>query len=213
MLWLRTLLFTLLVPGTVLGVIPFLLFRSTGPQVDLGNIHFLGIVLIVPGLAIIIWCFIDFIRRGRGTPAPYDPPRRLVVAGMYRHVRNPQYIGVVLVALGEAIFAGSLILLGYAAVLAMGYHAFVRFYEEPTLKKLFGDEYVRYTRAVPRWLPKRYTGYICLAGALNFYSNENERSNFQDERREGLSAVCGEGGEEGADEGGGGCGDLLVDGV
>jgi protein-S-isoprenylcysteine O-methyltransferase Ste14 len=168
MLWLRTLLFTLLVPGMVLGVVPFLLFRSTGRQVDLGNIHLLGVVLIVPGLAIIIWCFIDFIRRGRGTPAPYDPPRRLVIAGLYRHVRNPQYIGVVLVVLGEALFAGSLVLGGYAAVLAIGYHLFVVFYEEPTLEKLFGDDYVRYTRAVPRWLPMRYTGFVCLVGILSF---------------------------------------------
>ena len=153
MLWLRTLLFTLLVPGTVLALVPFLLFRRMGRQLDLGTIHWLGLILLVPGLAVIIWCFVDFVRRGYGTPAPYDPPRRLVIAGLYRHVRNPQYIGVLLVALGEAVFSGSLILLGYAALLAIGYHLFVRFYEEPTLKRLFGEDYVRYTEAVPRWLP------------------------------------------------------------
>jgi protein-S-isoprenylcysteine O-methyltransferase Ste14 len=155
MLWLRTAFFTLLVPGAVLGVVPFLLVRSMGRQLDLGRIHLLGLILLVPGLAVIIWCFIDFVRRGHGTPAPYDPPRRLVIAGLYRHVRNPQYIGVVLVALGEALCSGSLILLGYAAFLAIGYHLFVRFYEEPTLRRLFGEDYVRYTQTVPRWLPKR----------------------------------------------------------
>jgi protein-S-isoprenylcysteine O-methyltransferase Ste14 len=156
MLWLRTFLFTLLVPGMVLGVVPFLLARNVGRQVELGGIHWLGLVLfIVPGLAIITWCFIDFVRRGRGTPAPYDPPRRLVIAGLYRHVRNPQYIGVVLVVLGEALLAGSLVLAGYAAVLAIGYHLFVVFYEEPTLTRLFGEDYVGYMRTVPRWMPKK----------------------------------------------------------
>ena len=79
MIWLRTLLFTLLVPGTVLAVVPCLLFRSTGRQWDLGSLHLLGFVFLVPGLAVITWCFIDFVRRGDGTPAPYDPPRRLVI--------------------------------------------------------------------------------------------------------------------------------------
>jgi protein-S-isoprenylcysteine O-methyltransferase Ste14 len=155
MLWLRTALFALLVPGAVLGLVPYVLVRSVGRQLDLGRIHLLGLILLVPGLTVIIWCFIDFVRRGHGTPAPYDPPRRLVFTGLYKHVRNPQYVGVVLTALGEALFSGGLILLGYAALLAVGYHLFVRFYEEPTLKRIFGDDYVHYTEAVPRWLPKR----------------------------------------------------------
>jgi protein-S-isoprenylcysteine O-methyltransferase Ste14 len=144
-----------LVPGTVLGLVPFLLLQNLGAPFDWGRMHLLGLLLLVPGLAIIIWCFIDFIQRGRGTPAPYDPPRRLVTAGLYRYVRNPQYIGVVLVAMGEALWAGSPILLAYAAFLALGYHLFVRFYEEPTLHKLFGKDYERYCATVPRWLPKR----------------------------------------------------------
>jgi protein-S-isoprenylcysteine O-methyltransferase Ste14 len=154
MLWLRTVLFALLVPGVELGLIPFVLVRRAGEQFDLGRMRLLGLILFVPGLAIIMWCFIDFIRRGYGTPAPYDPPRRLVVAGLYRYVRNPQYIGVVLVVLSEALFFGSLVLLGYAAFFAIGYHLFVRFYEEPTLKRLFGEDYTRYCAAVPRWVPK-----------------------------------------------------------
>jgi protein-S-isoprenylcysteine O-methyltransferase Ste14 len=155
MLWLRTIFFALLVPGTVLGLIPFILVRYMGEQFDLGHIRVLGLIPLVLGIGIIMWCFIDFIRHGRGTPAPYDPPRRLVIGGLYRHVRNPQYIGVVLVVMGEAIFSGSLVLLGYAAFLAICYHLFVRFYEEPTLQRLFGEEYARYCAAIPRWLPKR----------------------------------------------------------
>src|SRR5262245_9462629 len=103
MLWLRTLLFALLVPGIELGLVPFILVRCVGEQFDLGHMRLLGLVLFVPGCAIIMRCFIDFIRRGRGTPAPYDPPRRLVIAGLYRYVRNPQYIGVVLIVLSEAL--------------------------------------------------------------------------------------------------------------
>ena len=154
MLWLRTLLFALLVPGIELVVIPFILVRYTGVQFDLGGLRPVALLLFLPGVAIILWCFIDFIRCGRGTPAPYDPPRRLVVAGLYRYARNPQYIGVVLVALSEALFFGSWVLVGYAGFFAAGYHFFVRFYEEPTLTRLFGEEYVRYRAAVPRWLPK-----------------------------------------------------------
>jgi protein-S-isoprenylcysteine O-methyltransferase Ste14 len=156
MLWLRTILFTLLVPGTVLGLVPFLLIASGwGPRFDLGAGRLIGIALLAPGVIIIAWCFIDFIRRGRGTPAPYDPPRRLVVAGLYRWVRNPQYVGVILIALGEAILSGRSILFGYAALLAVGYHLFVTFYEEPTLRMNFGDDYVRYCAGVSRWLPRR----------------------------------------------------------
>jgi protein-S-isoprenylcysteine O-methyltransferase Ste14 len=123
MLWLRTALFTLLVPGTVLGLVPFALIATNwGPRFDLGPAHSIGYLLLMLGLAIIVWCFIDFVRRGRGTPAPYDPPRRLVVAGLYKYTRNPQYVGVVFVALSEAVLSGRMLLFGYALFLAVGYH-------------------------------------------------------------------------------------------
>lgn len=155
MLWLRTLLFTLLVPGTVLGLVPLALTANRwGPRVDLGAAHLIGFALILPGVAIIVWCFIHFVRRGHGTPAPYDPPRRLVIVGLYKHIRNPQYVGVILVALGEAILSGRTLLFLYAGILALGYHLFVRWYEEPTLRRAFGEEYVRYCAVVSRWLPQ-----------------------------------------------------------
>jgi protein-S-isoprenylcysteine O-methyltransferase Ste14 len=139
MLWLRTALFTLLVPGTVLGLVPFALIATNwGPRFDLGPAHSIGYLLLMLGLAIIVWCFIDFVRRGRGTPAPYDPPRRLVF-----------------VALSEAVLSGRMLLFGYALFLAVGYHLFVRFYEEPTLRRTFGEDYVQYCAAVSRWLPRR----------------------------------------------------------
>jgi protein-S-isoprenylcysteine O-methyltransferase Ste14 len=155
MLWLRTALFTLLVPGTVLVVVPVgLLATGLGPSLHLGPARWVGIVPIAMGAGAISVCFVEFIRRGRGTPAPYDPPRELVVAGLYRYVRNPQYVGVLLVTAGEAVLTGAGILLVYAAVLAIGYHVFVRYYEEPTLRRVFGEAYGRYCEAVPRWWPK-----------------------------------------------------------
>jgi protein-S-isoprenylcysteine O-methyltransferase Ste14 len=156
MLWLRTILFTLLIPGTVLGLIPFaFIARGWGPGFDLGAAHLLGFILLAPGIAIIIWCFVHFIRVGRGTPAPYDPPQRLVVVGLYKWVRNPQYVGVILVALGEAVLSGRMFLFAYAVLLAIGYHLFVRLYEEPTLRRMFGEDYVRYCAVVSRWWPRR----------------------------------------------------------
>jgi protein-S-isoprenylcysteine O-methyltransferase Ste14 len=160
MLWLRTGLFTLLVPGTVMGLVPLALgARGWGPRFALESAHLLGFLLLVPGIAIIIWCFIDFVRRGHGTPAPYDPPRRLVIEGLYRCVRNPQYVGVIFVTLGEAVLSGRLILFGYAVFLAISYHLFVRLHEEPTLRRMFGEEYVHYCTAVSRWMPQRPSNY------------------------------------------------------
>jgi protein-S-isoprenylcysteine O-methyltransferase Ste14 len=155
-LWLRTILFTLLVPGTELVLVPLLVVvLGLGPRLDLGPARYSGLAPLLAGLAVILWCFVDFVRRGRGTPAPYDPPRELVVAGLYRYVRNPQYVGVVLVLLGEALLTGMVVLFGYAALMAVGYSLFVRYYEEPTLGRLFGEPYARYRQAVPRWLPRR----------------------------------------------------------
>lgn len=154
MLWIKTALFTLLVPGTVLGLVPFVVLTTgIGPTLGLGLIRLFGLLPLTIGLPVILFCFVAFIRRGHGTPAPYDPPQELVVAGLYRYVRNPQYVGVVLVAIGEALLADSAILLGYAAILAIAYHLFVRYYEEPTLGRLFGENYVRYCDTVPRWFP------------------------------------------------------------
>ena len=114
-----------------------------GPRLELGPARYLGLVPLLAGLGIILRCFADFIRRGRGTPAIYDPPRELVVAGLYRYVRNPQYVGVVLVIVGEALLTGMVVLFGYAVLMAVGYHLFVRYYEEPTLGRLFGESYAR----------------------------------------------------------------------
>ncbi len=140
MLWLRTLLFTILVPGTELVLIPLVVVaRGLGPRIGLDPARYAGLVPLAVGLGVIVRCFADFIRRGRGTPAIYDPPRELVVAGLYRYVRNPQYVSVVLAVIGEALLSGRVALFGYAAFMAIGYHLFVRYYEEPTLGRLFRE--------------------------------------------------------------------------
>jgi protein-S-isoprenylcysteine O-methyltransferase Ste14 len=151
---LRSVLFTILVPGTELVLVPFVMgYWDLRPRLLLGPEYYSDLVPLLVGLLVILRCFADFIHRGRGTSAIYDPPRDLVVAGLYRYVRNPQYMGVVLVVVGEATLTGMVVLFGYAALLAIGYHLFVRYYGEPTLGRLFGEAYARYRKAVPRWLP------------------------------------------------------------
>ena len=108
------------------------------------------------GAGIALWCVITFASVGKGTPAPFDPPRRLVMKGPYRFVRNPMYIGAGLALAGAAIFFQSLALLGYTVLLILVTHIFVVFYEEPTLRRTFGKEYENYCRTVSRWWPGKY---------------------------------------------------------
>ena len=156
MIWLRTFLFTILAPGTVTVLIPYLLLSARrGGVAVLGPLRFLGFAPLLLGVAIYVWCARDFATRGQGTPAPYDPPRRLVMSGFYQFVRNPIYVGVLLIVLGEAILFHAPALLPYAALLFLAFHLRVLSYEEPTLRRMFGEAYVRYCAAVPRWLPRR----------------------------------------------------------
>jgi len=112
-----------------------------------------GILVGASGAMLALWCIATFILIGRGTPAPFDPPRRLVVVGPYRLVRNPMYIGAALALAGAALFYESWALLGYCATFALATHLFVVTYEEPTLRATFGDPYVRYCQRVRRWWP------------------------------------------------------------
>ncbi|HUR80686.1 MAG TPA: isoprenylcysteine carboxylmethyltransferase family protein [Thermoanaerobaculia bacterium] len=115
-----------------------------------------AIALMVVGGAIMLWCVWEFAWTGRGTPAPWDPPRGLVIKGLYRYVRNPMYVGMAVFLIGEAIalpqVRNSMLIL--LAVLAIIVTAFVMLYEEPTLRRLFGDEYLEYCRHVRRWIPR-----------------------------------------------------------
>ncbi len=114
-----------------------------------------GMVIGAAGAAVALWCIYAFASIGRGTPAPFDPPRRLVIHGPYRFVRNPMYIGAGLALAGAALFYESLPLLGYVGVLFLATELFVVWYEEPTLRQTFGQEYEAYCRQVRRWWPSK----------------------------------------------------------
>lgn len=112
-----------------------------------------GMIVGTTGAAIALWCIFTFTFIGKGTPAPFDPPRRLVTQGPYRFVRNPMYLGAGMALAGAGLFYESLFLLGYAVVFLLVCHLFVIGYEEPTLRSTFGIEYEMYCRKVKRWWP------------------------------------------------------------
>jgi protein-S-isoprenylcysteine O-methyltransferase Ste14 len=112
-----------------------------------------GMVSGAVGAAVALWCIFTFAAIGRGTPAPFDPPRRLVIQGPYRFVRNPMYIGAGLALASAALFYASLPLLAYTGLFFLATHLFVVWYEEPTLRRSFGQEYEAYCRQVRRWWP------------------------------------------------------------
>ncbi len=120
-----------------------------------GPLEWLGGALALLGIVPMAWSFLAFVFRGRGTPAPFDPPRRLVVSGPYRFVRNPMYLGATLSLLGAALFYSSPWLLAYVGAFTLWAHLFVVLYEEPRLRRTFGDEYAAYAARVRRWLPGR----------------------------------------------------------
>jgi protein-S-isoprenylcysteine O-methyltransferase Ste14 len=160
---LKTLLFTVFVPGSVTILVPFLVLHGV-PAVHLGPLFWLGLVLFVLGWSIYFRCAWEFAVRGLGTPAPIAPTRYLVVSGLHRYVRNPMYIGVFLVILGEAAMFGATRLVAYAAIFLLLEHLFVVLYEEPTLRKQFGSEYEEYRRSVPRWIPRKISNFQARNG-------------------------------------------------
>ena len=153
---LKLAVFTVLVPGSVTVWMPYYFYLSRGRWGSLafGSHTLAGIALLVLGTSGYLWCALDFAFTGRGTPAPIDPPKVLVARGLYRHVRNPMYISVLLVLLGESVLFSSVRLLRYAGIVAVGFHLFVLLYEEPALHNKFGTSYEEYCRIVPRWIPR-----------------------------------------------------------
>jgi len=149
-------LFFAVAPGVVAGVVPWLLtgWHAADPPGPVPVRVAGGVLLAVCGAAL-VQAFVRFVREGRGTPAPVGPTERLVVGGVYRHVRNPMYLAVVGAIVGQALVLGRPVLLAYAAAAAGAMAAFVRLYEEPHLAARYGAEYRAYCRAVPGWLPRR----------------------------------------------------------
>lgn len=151
-----TAIFFVVAPGTVVGLIPYLITRWRPSEPFLGTelTRWPGVVLIIAGLAVVLDAFARFVREGRGTPAPVAAPTRLVVRGPYRYVRNPMYVALIGVVLGEALVLASTALLLYGAVMWLITHTFVVLYEEPALRGQFGAEYDAYLARVPRWIPR-----------------------------------------------------------
>jgi protein-S-isoprenylcysteine O-methyltransferase Ste14 len=157
MVYLKSLLWLILAPGSVAGLVPYLLLRDrAGAAMALPEpLQWLGLGLLGLGAAGLLWCFWDFAAHGKGTPAPVDAPRKLVVRGLYRLVRNPMYVSVLLILLGEVLRFEAPRLLGYAAIVWLAFHLFVVLYEEPNLRRRFGEDYEAYRKRVPRWWPRR----------------------------------------------------------
>ncbi len=153
---LGSILFVLFIPGTVVGLVPWLLCHWE-PGARWGNLAFLrwlGAALFLAGLPTLLEAVGRFVQQGRGTPAPWMPTEGLVVTGLYRHVRNPMYLGVLSMIVGQGLFFASIPVLCYAAVVACCFVLFVHLYEEPTLFRRYGEQYAIYCLNVPRWLPR-----------------------------------------------------------
>lgn len=153
MLLLRSIFFTVLMPGTVTVWIPLWLVSAQGAQ-SVGLWRYAGLPLIVVGAALLLWCIGLFYTQGRGTLAPVDPPKHLVVQGLYCYVRNPMYVSVMLILIGETIFFASPYILLETGIFLTITHLFIKYYEEPALRRQFGEPYVEYTQTVGRWVPK-----------------------------------------------------------
>ncbi len=152
----RAITYATLFIGFVLIYLPARVLNGSGlvrPAV-MGAPQIAGMVIGAAGAAVALWCVFTFAAVGRGTPAPFDPPRRLVIQGPYRFVRNPMYIGAGLALASAALFFQSWPLLAYAGFLFLATHLFVVAYEEPTLRQSFGPDYEAYCRQVSRWWPR-----------------------------------------------------------
>jgi protein-S-isoprenylcysteine O-methyltransferase Ste14 len=151
----RAVVYATLFIGIVLVYVPARTLSWAGvlrPE-RIGPAQVAGLIVTALGTAIALWCIANFAIVGRGTPAPFDPPRRLVVRGPYRYVRNPMYLGSGLAVAGAALFYQTAALLAYAGLFLVLMHLLVVAYEEPTLRRTFGDDYRAYCREVRRWWP------------------------------------------------------------
>ena len=149
-------IFLVVAPGFVAGLVPWWIshWQLEAPFLGLQVFRFAGALLVAMGLIGLLNSFVRFALQGLGTPAPVFPTRHLVVAGLYRYVRNPMYIAVVMTILGQALIFGNAGLLEYGGIVWLLFHLFVLLYEEPTLRATFGPEYDSFCAEVPRWIPR-----------------------------------------------------------
>lgn len=154
-LLLRNLLFTILQPGLVAGLFPYLILKFEGKNLlpDTWAVwQFAGITGMLFGFLALMACILRFAMEGRGTLSPFDPTKKLVIRGLYRYSRNPMYVGVVSLLLSEALFWQSFLLAGYTAAVFLVFNLFIHLHEEPRLRRDFGMEYEGYLQKVRRWL-------------------------------------------------------------
>ncbi len=149
-----TVVFFFVAPGSAAGLVPWLITGWERPDVEVGILDVLGAVLVLLGLLAVIACFARFVTEGAGTPAPVAPTETLVVGGLYRHVRNPMYVAVASVIAGESLLLRSPGVALWLLLFLAATVAFVRGYEEPSLRERFGASYERYREAVPGWWPR-----------------------------------------------------------
>lgn len=154
---LRSAFWALVAPGTVLVWGPLAILNATEARFHLGAGRWAGLALMAVGVAGLLWCIWDFARVGQGTLSPTDAPRFVVRGGLYRYVRNPMYLSVLTVLAGEVVLSGSLWLIAWAGAFAVWFVSMAVLFEEPRLKRQFGESYATYLSEVPRWLPGRRT--------------------------------------------------------
>jgi len=141
-------------PGVVAGVVPWALTGWHAGVSPWAPLRAAGALVLAGCAVVLVQAFVRFVREGRGTPAPVAPTERLVVGGLYRHVRNPMYVAVVGAILGQALLLARPVLVVYAVVAGAVMAAFVRWHEEPVLAARYGEQYAAYRRAVPGWVPR-----------------------------------------------------------
>jgi len=154
-LFIRNLFFTILQPGMVAGLIPFWLIGEKLNTTYIQPFTFyqcLGMLIFTVGVVLTLICILHFAVHGRGTLSPAEPTKKMVIAGPYRFSRNPMYMGVMMMLIGESIFFLSLVLSAYSLFIFLAFHLFITYFEEPRLRKDFGDDYAEYLKKVRRWL-------------------------------------------------------------
>ena len=149
-------IFLVIAPGIVAGYVPWRISRwhVGAPLLGISLSRLVGVLLIVAGIPVLLDSFARFALQGLGTPAPIFPTRHLVVSGFFQYVRNPMYVAVVSLILGQGLFFGSIGLVEYGTAVCLGFYLFVLIYEEPVLRKSYGREYEEFCTNVPRWIPR-----------------------------------------------------------